>query len=146
MNKNTLDGIVKVQNLVKLSLKGNRYEGVFLTEQKIGKIKLEDKFPAIWIYRYSFEGEGVIKDKKTGERQEILLNIVSSNNQKELKDNIIYFDEYLNKERIKDYAFIIDLQLQRMYKKAERERSRKAVIHPEPLKIRDLIKKGLLKE
>ena len=137
-----LDEIVKEKKFSELTLKGNQYEGLFLAEQKIERIKLKDRFPAIWIYRYYWEGEGIIKNKRTGERQGILLNIVSSNNQKELKDNIIYFDEYLNKEKIKDYASIIDLQLQIMYKKAERERSKKAVIHPEPLKIRDLIKKG----
>lgn len=141
-----LDKIVKEKKFSELTLKGYRYEGVFLTEQKIKKIKLEDKFPAIWTYRYSFEGEGVIKDKKTNEEQKIFLRDITNRYITKLKDYIIYFDGYLNKERIKDYAFIIDLQLQRMYKKAERKRSRKAVIHPEPLKIRDLIKKGLLKE
>lgn len=141
-----LDEIVKEKKFSELTLKGNQYEGIFLAEQRIEKIKLEDKFPAIWIYRYSFEGKGIIKDKKTNEEQKIFLSDITDRYITRLRDYIIYFDEYLNKEKIKDYASIIDLQLQRMYKKAERKRGRKAVIHPEPLKIRDLIKKGFVNE
>jgi len=145
MSNNILEGTVKEQNLVKLTLRGYRYEGVFLTEKKIGKIKLDDKFPVIWIHKYCWDGSGIIKDRKTGEEQKIFLNITANNySPNELKDNIIYFNKYLDKQKITDYPAVIDLQLQIMYKKAQRKRGRKAIIHPEPLKTRDLIKKGFV--
>jgi hypothetical protein len=139
-----LDEIIKEKKFLELTLKGNRYEGTFLVERKIERIRLEDRFPAIWIYGYCWEGEGVIKDRKSGEEQRISLDASGNNTKKGLKDNIIYFDEYLNEQRIIDYSAIIDLQLRKMYEEARKRRKEKVIMRPKPLKVAKLIAKGFV--
>ncbi len=141
-----LDEIIEEKKFSQLTLKGKQYEGRFLAEQKINRIRLKGRLPAIWKYGYFWEGKGVIKDRKSGQEQEVFLDTSGNHTQQGLRENIIYFDAYFNEQRIIDYSVIIDLQLQEMYEKAKERLGKKVVIHPEPLKVKELIKKGLLRE